>query len=228
MNRSETSGLKPAAYFDMDGTLTSGRTLKLYVRWMRRVGLLRRTDPLRLLWYVLLYQTGLLPSDHAYRWLAKRMAGLREEELYRQGRDWFRDALAGLVYPGARDLIRWHVDHGHLVAILTASSRYVTLPLAESLGIEADDVICTRFGTKDGLLDGTLVPPPCFGEGKVHWARIHAQERGVDLSRSYFYSDSINDLPMLLEVGYPKVVNPDRLLARQARLRGWEVLHLGG
>jgi phosphoserine phosphatase len=64
----------------------------------------------------------------------------------------------------------------------------------------------------------------CYGRGKAYWAERFAAEHGVDLTRSYFYTDSITDLPVLDRVGHPRVVHPDPRLRRLAQRRGWQVL----
>ena len=64
----------------------------------------------------------------------------------------------------------------------------------------------------------------CYGEGKYHWARVYAEARGIDLARSYFYTDSYSDLPMLRRVGHPVIVNPDRRLRRLALQEGWPIV----
>src|SRR2546430_2634453 len=69
--------------------------------------------------------------------------------------------------------------------------------------------------------------PVCYGEGKIYWAQRFATAQGVDLGRSYFYTDSITDLPVLERVGEPRIVNPDPRLRRVAARRGWPVLQLG-
>ena len=66
--------------------------------------------------------------------------------------------------------------------------------------------------------------PLCYGPGKVERAQAWATERGVDLGKSYFYSDSYSDAPMLRAVAYPRVISPDPRLSREARQRGWPVL----
>jgi phosphoserine phosphatase len=72
-------------------------------------------------------------------------------------------------------------------------------------------------------LTGQVVPPVCYGTGKVVWAERFAEEHGVDLSASYFYTDSITDLPLLERVAHPVAVNPDPRLRRLAQKRGWPV-----
>ena len=55
-------------------------------------------------------------------------------------------------------------------------------------------------------------------------AERFAAEHGIDLAKSYFYTDSYSDLPMLLKVGGPRAVNPDRRLRRHAQRAGWPIL----
>ena len=94
-------------------------------------------------------------------------------------------------------------------------------PLAELLGVP--DLLCTELEVVDGRLTGRHIAPACAGAGKVVYAERYAAEHGVDLGRSYFYTDSYSDLPMLERVGCPRVVNPDPRLRRRARARGWEI-----
>ena len=79
---------------------------------------------------------------------------------------------------------------------------------------------------RDGRFTGEAVRPVCYGAGKIYWAERFAQRHGIDLERSYFYTDSITDLPVLERVGEPRVVNPDPRLRRAAVRRGWPVMRL--
>jgi phosphoserine phosphatase len=73
------------------------------------------------------------------------------------------------------------------------------------------------------LFTGRVVEPICFEEGKIHWLRQFIDEQGIDLAKSYFYTDSITDLPLLDLVGHPVVTNPDPFLYREAVRRCWPV-----
>ena len=84
------------------------------------------------------------------------------------------------------------------------------------------------MNVSDGKFDGTHQRPACYGPGKVHWAEAFAAANDVDLARSFFYTDSYTDLPMLERVGKPVVVNPDPRLLRTARRRGWPILDWAG
>jgi len=118
-----------------------------------------------------------------------------------------------------------HRRAGHLLVILTSATRYLAEPVAADLGIE--HLLVTQLLVRDGRFTGEAVRPLCYGEGKTYWAERFAAAQGVDLGRSYFYTDSITDLPVLERVGEPRIVNPDPRLRRVAGRRGWPVLQLG-
>src|SRR5215475_6350161 len=84
--------------------------------------------------------------------------------------------------------------------------------------------LVTQLVVREGRFTGEVIEPVCYGRGKVYWAERFAAEHGVELPRSYFYTDSITDLPVLDRVGHPRVVNPDPRLRRLAQRRGWQVL----
>ena len=94
-------------------------------------------------------------------------------------------------------------------------------PLASHLGI--DHTMHTHMEVVDGTFTGRVVQPVCFGEGKIYWLQQLIESQGLDLAKSWFYTDSITDLPLLDLVGHPVVVNPDPLLHREARRRCWPV-----
>jgi len=126
------------------------------------------------------------------------------------------------VAPGARGVVEDHRSRGHLLTLLTSSSPYESEAACELFGLDAH--LSTRYAVRDGRFTGDLELPLCYGQGKVTLAERFAAARGVDLDRSYFYTDSITDLPMLARVGFPRVVNPDPRLRRLARRRGWQAL----
>ena len=74
-----------------------------------------------------------------------------------------------------------------------------------------------------GLFTGRVVEPICFEEGKIYWLQRFIEEYGIDLAKSWFYTDSITDLPLLDLVGHPVVTNPDPFLYREAARRRWPV-----
>ena len=107
------------------------------------------------------------------------------------------------------------------MVIVSGSTRYIVEPLASALGIE--HFLYTRLEVENGLLTGRVVEPVCFEEGKIYWLQQFIEAEGIDLAKSWFYTDSITDLPLLDLVGHPVVTNPDPMLYRTAVKRRWPV-----
>jgi putative phosphoserine phosphatase/1-acylglycerol-3-phosphate O-acyltransferase len=125
------------------------------------------------------------------------------------------------VYPEAVETIRKHQAQGHVVAIVSGATKFVVRPLAEALGIK--HYLYTRLEVENGRFTGRVIDPICFEEGKIYWLQQFIDERGIDLAKSWFYTDSVTDLPLLDLVGHPVAVNPDPFLFRAARRRQWPV-----
>lgn len=150
----------------------------------------------------------------------------------RQLDDWHlqftEEVIKPAVRPAALDLVKKHQDEGDLVAIVTATNRFVTAPIARLFGV-ADLIAAEPEMTGDGQITGRLRGIPTSGSGKV----IHTQQwlaaRGRTLdsfARSYFYSDSQNDIPLLSTVTNPVATNPNALLKAHAQAHGWPILTL--
>jgi HAD superfamily hydrolase (TIGR01490 family) len=132
-----------------------------------------------------------------------------------------------MVSVQARSLVRRHLEHGDLCAIITATNSFVTAPIAREFGVP--HLIATEPECRDGRFTGRVAGTPCFREGKVQrleeW--LGAQGRRLpDFAETSFYSDSHNDLPLLERVSRPVAVDPDEALAREAARRGWERISL--
>lgn len=215
------SDSRVAAFFDLDHTLLARSSGTLYVRAMREQGHLSFLDLARVLASTLLYRMNLFDPERLLARFAARYDGVSEEEVMAFCERWFHTTVKAYLYTEAVQRIREHEAKGHLVALLTAATVYVAAPTGRFLGMGS--VICTRLEVADGRFTGRIVEPVCHGRGKLYWASLFCTERGIDLAGSYFYTDSIRDLPTLEAVGHPRPVNPDRQLLREARQRGWPV-----
>lgn len=122
----------------------------------------------------------------------------------------------------ARGLIDLHRDAGRDTYIVSASPVEIVSRFAEEMAMTGG--LGTVAEIKDGIYTGKLAEPFCYGEGKAHAIRKIADEKGYDLSRSYAYTDSAGDLPMLDAVGHPVAVNPDHTLEAIAYHRGWPIV----
>jgi HAD superfamily hydrolase (TIGR01490 family) len=213
---------RAAAFFDVDGTLLTVQSGSLYLGYLRRNGLMDLSDQLRIYWSFLTYRLGLLNlrrlAEVSSRWLAGRL----EAEVAEHCRDWYETEVAGYFCEPMLAKVEEHRRQGHIVALLTGGTRYLNDWIAADLGIE--HTLVSRLEVKDGRFTGSPVGPLCYGRGKVAQAEEWSRANGVDLASSWFYTDSISDLPMLERVGIPVAVNPDPRLRVEARRRGWPVL----
>jgi HAD superfamily hydrolase (TIGR01490 family) len=211
-----------AALFDIDGTLLACNTASLYMRHLRRTGQARRRDVARTLYYLLRYKLGLLDAGRALEASMDFVRGRDEAAMAADCLQWYRATVRRWIFPAMAARVAAHQQAGHVAALLTSATRYLAEPLGADLGVE--HVLVTQLVVRDGRFTGQIVPPACYGRGKVHWAERFATEHGLDLGHSYFYTDSITDLPVLDRVGHPRVVHPDPRLRRLAQQRGWQVL----
>ncbi len=218
--------MKAAAFFDLDKTLLTVNSGRLWMQCERRAGRLSRWQMTEAAVYLVAYRFGLINMERAMRRALKTVRGLEEDLLRRRTQTWFKDEVEKHEAPGARAAIAEHSEAGHRLVLLTSSSPYESEAATEFFGL--DDFLCTRYQTIDGRLTGEVIKPMCYGAGKVEHAGRWARDHDVDLAISYFYSDSITDLPMLQAVGNPRIVAPDPRLRRTARKNGWPVLDWGG
>jgi putative phosphoserine phosphatase/1-acylglycerol-3-phosphate O-acyltransferase len=137
------------------------------------------------------------------------------------------DELAGMVAPGAIEEIAGHRAAGRRLVMATTSPLVFVEPLAERLGF--DDVVATEWERADGpdgeVFTGRMTGDFVWGRSKSEAVRRWADRHGVDLRRSWAYSDSYFDAPLLADVGHPVAVNPDAQLRVTALLRGWPIRH---
>ncbi len=209
------------AFFDMDRTLITCNSGMEWIRFLRRRGEISAWKTIKALSWVARYKLSLLDLEAITREAISDLTGDDEAEMIAKVGLFFDRQVRDAVAPRAHQAIDYHRQAGHLLAILSSSTPYVTERLAAHLGIE--HVLCTRLHVQDGRFVGTHEKPACAGPGKVHWAERFACERGIDLDASWFYTDSYTDLPMLERVGVKRVINPDARLRRHARHQGWAV-----
>ena len=114
-----------------------------------------------------------------------------------------------------------HAAQGHETALVTGTAEMIAAPLGRLLG--ASGVMAVQLEVSEGRFTGELTTPPLSGEAKADAARAFAAERGIDLSASYAYGDSMADAELLRLTGHPIAVNPSRGLLSLAKREGWTV-----
>lgn len=215
------------ALFDLDNTLLDGDSDYEWGRFLVNKGLV---DPLiynqQNEYFYEQYAQGTL-DIHAYSSFAfKPLAERTMDELNVLHEEYMRDYIQPIMTDKSKQLIKQHQAAGDTVVIITATNSFIAKPIADAFGVEhfmATDplIVDGRYVAK---IDGT----PCFREGKItklkEWLANRQDTQGF--TGSYFYSDSINDLPMLELVDKPIVVNADEKLMAIAKERGWKSISL--
>lgn len=215
------AGPRVGAFFDMDKTLISENSGSLYMKYRYERGELSGWDLAKGLGAYLQYKVGILDIEHWTKEMMSQFRGQRERDLEKEAATWFDEMVAATVYPEAAELVRHHHRSGHVVAIVSGSTRFVVQPLARRLGIE--HFLYTQLEVEDGCFTGRVIDPICFEEGKIYWLQQFIEHHQIDLAKSWFYTDSITDLPLLDLVAHPVVTNPDPFLYREAVRRAWPV-----
>ncbi|MDQ3182295.1 MAG: HAD-IB family hydrolase [Actinomycetota bacterium] len=213
-----------AAIFDVDGTLV-GSNVVSYFAWLRMRELPAAVRPLWLAGFLIKipYYWGLdkISRAHFNRAFYKNYAGWKPSRARHLGQESFAGFTLDRIFPDALQQLRDHKASGHRVVLLSGALDFLLEPMKDL----ADDVLCSTLAQENGTYTGELTGAPVAGDARARMLASFARRRGLDLSRSYAYADSISDLPMLEAVGNPVAVNPDRRLGTAAKDRGWKVEH---
>lgn len=207
-----------AALFDMDRTLVPVNTGTLYIKWRFSRREARKRDLLQFASWMAQYALGTIDAQRVSEQALAQLAGTLEAKFAEECAEWAERDVAPLISDAARREVERRQRAGDVVAILSASTRYAIAPIARQLGI--DHVLCSELHVgADGCFTGAA--DVCYGANKLRRARKWAATEGVSLERSSFYTDSVSDLPVLMHVGEPRIINPDPRLRVRALLNGW-------
>jgi HAD superfamily hydrolase (TIGR01490 family) len=207
-----------AAFFDMDNTLLSVDTAMSWTRFLYRRGELAPSMVAKAIYWSTLYKLAVLDMEGVFTKLCLDLRGDSEAEMIAKCDIWYRQDVEPHIAPAARVAVEHHRQRGDVVVLATGSTAYAARPVAHGVGIE--HVLASELEVEGGMFTGRP-RALCFGRHKVTLAETWAEQHGVDLAQSTFYSDSFNDLPMLERVGTAIAVNPDARLRRHAQRRGW-------
>jgi HAD superfamily hydrolase (TIGR01490 family) len=215
---------RAAAFFDLDKTILATSSALAFARPFYRGGLIGRSDVIRSAYAQFIFLASGADHDQMEtmrRYMSDLVTGwdvAKVREIVAETIDVIIDPA---VYDEAVALMEAHRAEGRDIVIISSSGTEVVEPIGERLG--ADVAIGTQLVVEDGRYTGEILYY-AYGEGKAQAMRELADERGYDLTRSYAYTDSVTDLPMLDAVGHPTAVNPDADLRRIASERNWPVV----
>ncbi len=224
-----------AAFVDLDGTLCEIYLWQALFRHHRQLRFKRAALYAFIAFHTplwLLYKARLLSRAFFYQTHAANLAWLVGGVTVERARDIWEWVLENETLPHLRpemrSAIEEHKSQGHRVILLSGSFTPLLDALVARLGVER--AIATPLAVKNGRYTGRIVPPLNMGRGKVERLErfLDGAGRGIDLSTSFFYTDSIVDAPVLEMFGHPVAVHPDPELANLAAARGWSVLGTSG
>ncbi len=221
--------MKHLALFDLDHTLLPIDSDYEWGQFLVRIGAVdaleykRRNDD-----FFAQYQAGVLDPVEYLEFALGTLARYPRSELDAMHAQYMQEVIVPAIRPQARDLVQRHLDAGDLVAIITATNHYITAPIAQAFGVEHHIAAMPELDA-DERLTGKLAGTPTSGPGKVTHMHAWLESLGrpfASFERSWFYSDSHNDIPLLSVVSDPVATNPNAALAQHAHANGWPLLHL--
>ena len=214
-------GPSVGAFFDFDGTIMAGFSATEFFKEQIMRGGMSVTEFVETVGSIGSFSLGKMGFSGLMTASAQLLKGVAETTYLEFGEDVYENNIAKLIYPESRALIQAHLAKGHTVAIVSSATPYQVGPAARDLGVE--HVLCSRLEVENGEFTGKVVRPLCWDEGKVIAAEGLAEETGIDFEESFFYTDSDDDIKLLLRVGHPYVLNPNSGLRKIAVERGWPV-----
>jgi len=217
------------ALFDLDHTLLPLDSDHEWGRFLTRIG---AVDPVeyekRNTAFYEQYKAGTLDPREYLEFVLGTLARFPRRQLDDWHDQFMAEVIRPVMLPPARRLLEKHLDQGDLVAIVTATNRFVTEPIARAFGIQ-NLIAALPEETADGAFTGKLVGTPTLGKGKIIHTENWLASLGKSLDsfeKSHFYSDSHNDLPLLERVTHPVATNPDPRLESHALTHNWTLLRL--
>jgi len=216
------------ALFDLDNTLLTGDSDFEWSQFLIEQGVLDRElfEAKNLAFYEQ-YKAGTLDIHEFLDFQLKPLSRHARKVLDAWHEDFMRIKVRPMMGDKARALVNEHLAAGDVCVVITATNSFVTAPIVREFGIE--HLIATDPEQKDGEFTGGVAGVPSFREGKVVRMEQWLSERGWNwdsFEQSCFYSDSLNDLPLLSMVKRPVAVDPDATLRAHAGQQGWPVISL--
>ncbi|MBI1174825.1 MAG: HAD-IB family hydrolase [Sideroxydans sp.] len=214
------------ALFDLDNTLLDGDSDFEWAQFLIEQGVIdRELFEAKNLHFYEQYKAGTLDIHEFLDFQLKPLSRHSRKVLDGWHEEFMRSKVRGMMSSVAQDLVANHRNAGDVCIIITATNSFVTAPIARAFGVE--HLIATEPEQKDGEFTGRVAGVPSFREGKITRLEDWMAQRSWNWEsfvETAFYSDSLNDLPLLNRVRTPVAVKPDAILRAHAEREGWRVL----
>jgi len=215
--------MKKLALFDLDNTLISGDSDHLWGLFLAEKGIVDQEE--HTLAQDKFYQQYVEGILDIHEFLEFQFTPLKEnsmEDLLSLRDEYIDSQIKPIVEQSKIDLVKHHQDLGHTTIIITATNSFITRPIADLFGIKT--LIATEPEQDDSGFTGKLDGIPCFQSGKIEKLNQFLGEQTLSDFESWFYSDSHNDLPLLMESNHPIAVNSDEKLRSHAIENSWKII----
>ena len=214
--------------FDLDNTLLNGDSDFAWAQFLIAKGVLdREVQEAKNIRFYEQYKAGTLDIFEFLDFQLAPLARHPRDQLDAWHREFMAGSIAPMITDKARALVRQHLDSGALVAVVTATNSFVTGPIVREFGIP--HLVATIPAQENGAFTGKPRGMPAFKAGKIERVDAWLESLGLyagSFARSWFYSDSHNDLPLMSRVTDPVAVDPDDTLRAHAQTAGWPVISL--
>ncbi|MCL4470836.1 MAG: HAD family phosphatase [Gammaproteobacteria bacterium] len=214
--------------FDLDNTLLSGDSDFEWAQFLIERGVLdREVYEARNQAFYDQYKAGTLDIHEFLDFQLKPLSRHPRAQLDTWHAQFMQEKILPIINRKARELVDRQLREADLLAIITATNSFVTTPIAREFRVE--HLIATEPEQNGGEFSGKVAGIPCFREGKITRLDAWLKQRGASwagVKESWFYSDSLNDLPLLERVSNPVAVDPDPTLQAHAEKRGWPIISL--
>ena len=217
---------KPAlVIFDLDNTILNGDSDYAMINYLVHTQALDESAGKQNQIFIEDYQRGELDFDAYTTFALSAYIGMTRSEINEYMLPFVAKVIEPMINTLALKIIHDHGDRGDTILLASATNELIVQPIAKRLDIQ--NVIGTQVKFINDKCTGEYIPPSALGEGKLQLVQQWMQKNNFDdFSGATFYSDSINDLPLLEAVDFPKAVNPDAMLEKISLERGWEIIDL--
>lgn len=217
---------KPAlVIFDLDNTILNGDSDYAMINYLVHTQALDESAGKQNQLFIDDYQRGELDFDAYTTFALSAYIGMTRSEINEFMLPFVAKVIEPMINTLALKIIHDHGDSGDTILLASATNELIVQPIAQRLDIH--NVIGTQVKFINGKCTGEYIPPSALGAGKKLLVQQWMQKNNFnDFSGVTFYSDSINDLPLLEAVDFPKAVNPDAMLEKISLERGWEIIDL--
>jgi len=210
--------------FDLDETLVRCDSSSLFSQYMVERGLVENvlylTKERELMEQ---YSNQQLQIDDYIQFQLAPLSCLSVDQIQQLATEFVSSKMRQCIYPQGRELISQLSGQGHRILIISATAAFIVKAVAAELGVE--DVIAIDLTEKNNQYTGAIQGVPSYRDGKVTRIKCWLKQQQLSLTDAHFYSDSMNDLPLLELVDTPIATNPDPKLKKIAVQRNWQSLH---